>query len=188
MVNDIVNGALQPVRSEMAAELGKLAAKRTALQVQLEGATSASQRASLRAELAQTDADIAKLNAAVDRLSARTTPGVAVPPYDRRISMNDVVPEKMIISVIAIMFIGFPLAIAFARILWRRAGHMPSPSAAALPVDATRRFDHLEQSVDAIAIEVERISENQRYLTKLLSEGRQAVPVGAGSGEPPKPH
>lgn len=32
------------------------------------------------------------------------------------------------------------------------------------------RLRHLEQAVDAIAIEVERISEGQRYATKLLSE------------------
>lgn len=32
------------------------------------------------------------------------------------------------------------------------------------------RFARLEQSVDAIALEVERISEGQRFTTKLLSE------------------
>ena len=38
------------------------------------------------------------------------------------------------------------------------------------------RLEHLQQSVDAIAIEVERIAEAQRFTTKLLS-GR-----GEGSG------
>ncbi|HEX4469037.1 MAG TPA: hypothetical protein VH080_05860 [Gemmatimonadaceae bacterium] len=37
------------------------------------------------------------------------------------------------------------------------------------PIDENR-LQHLEQAVDAIAIEVERISEGQRYTTKLLSE------------------
>lgn len=32
------------------------------------------------------------------------------------------------------------------------------------------RLQHLEQAVDAIAIEVERISEGQRFTTKLLTE------------------
>lgn len=32
------------------------------------------------------------------------------------------------------------------------------------------RLQHLEQAVDAIAIEVERISEGQRFTTKLLAE------------------
>ena len=32
------------------------------------------------------------------------------------------------------------------------------------------RLEHLQQSVDAIAIEVERIAEAQRFTTKLLAE------------------
>ena len=44
------------------------------------------------------------------------------------------------------------------------------------PVDTSRldeiaaRLERLEQSVDAIAVETERISEGQRFTTKLLSE------------------
>lgn len=37
------------------------------------------------------------------------------------------------------------------------------------PLDDTR-LEHLEQAVDAIAIEVERISEAQRFATRLLTE------------------
>jgi hypothetical protein len=36
-------------------------------------------------------------------------------------------------------------------------------------------MERLEQGVEAIAIEVERISEGQRFVTKLLSEGSPAV-------------
>jgi hypothetical protein len=36
------------------------------------------------------------------------------------------------------------------------------------------RLDRLEQAVDAIALEVERISETQRFTTKLLSEHTRA--------------
>lgn len=32
------------------------------------------------------------------------------------------------------------------------------------------RLERIEQAVDSIAIEIERISENQRFTTKLLSE------------------
>ncbi len=37
------------------------------------------------------------------------------------------------------------------------------------------RLERIEQAMDAIAIEVERISENQRFTTKLLSE-RAGIP------------
>ncbi len=36
--------------------------------------------------------------------------------------------------------------------------------------DVTSRLERIEQAVDAIAIEVERISEGQRFTTKLLTE------------------
>ena len=44
------------------------------------------------------------------------------------------------------------------------------------------RFRNLEQSIDAVAIEVERIGEGQRFMTKLLAE-REGPPV-SGDGDP----
>jgi hypothetical protein len=39
------------------------------------------------------------------------------------------------------------------------------------------RISHLQQSVDAIAVEVERVSEGQRFTTKLLAD---RTPAGRG--------
>ena len=39
-----------------------------------------------------------------------------------------------------------------------------------LPRQVDQRLERIEQAVDAIAIEVERISEGQRFTTKLLSD------------------
>lgn len=41
---------------------------------------------------------------------------------------------------------------------------------ASLPPEVASRLERMEQSIDAIAVEVERISEGQRFTTKLLSE------------------
>jgi hypothetical protein len=43
------------------------------------------------------------------------------------------------------------------------------------------RLDRLEQSMDAIAIEIERISEGQRFVTKILTE-RPTLPPPERSG------
>ncbi|MGH7677734.1 MAG: hypothetical protein ACRENU_04655 [Gemmatimonadaceae bacterium] len=47
------------------------------------------------------------------------------------------------------------------------------------------QMTHLQQSVDAIALEVERISENQRWVTKVINEkaigGGEAQPVPVGA-------
>ena len=51
--------------------------------------------------------------------------------------------------------------------------------------DADARFDQLQQAVDAVAVEVERISEAQRFTTKLLAErGSSAATRGAEHAAP----
>lgn len=45
-----------------------------------------------------------------------------------------------------------------------------------------RDVNQLQQSVDAIAVEIERISENQRFVTKLMNEHGQKVPEKSGPG------
>jgi len=56
---------------------------------------------------------------------------------------------------------------AFA--MWRFAGGARR-TAAAGPAIAERQLSELQQSVDAIAVEVERIGESQRYAAKLAQE------------------
>lgn len=69
----------------------------------------------------------------------------------------------------------FPFVVALAIRIMRR----PAPPALASQWQGgPERLDRLEQAVDAIALEVERISEGQRFLTKLLTD-KAGVPVGA---------
>lgn len=49
----------------------------------------------------------------------------------------------------------------------------------ALPRELTDRLTHLEQSVDAVAIEVERIGEGQRFMTRFFTEN--GTPRAPGS-------
>lgn len=74
-------------------------------------------------------------------------------------------------TLVAIMVIVGPFVRAFARRLERR----PVP----LADDATRRLVAIEQAVESVAIEVERISEGQRFTSKLLADrANAAAPVG----------
>lgn len=68
------------------------------------------------------------------------------------------------ITIFAII-VGLPIARAIGRWIDRRAQAPARPSA-----EVTSQLAQLTQSVDAIAIEVERISEGQRFTTKLLSD------------------
>jgi hypothetical protein len=53
-----------------------------------------------------------------------------------------------------------------------------------MPSDSAQRLERLEQGMDSIAIEIERISEGQRFVTKLLAESRQPVGIDARIGAP----
>jgi uncharacterized membrane protein len=65
-----------------------------------------------------------------------------------------------------VVFLGALSAIGLTtRVLWLRAQR-----AAQAPRIDENRLRHLEQAVDAIAIEIERISEGQRFTTKLLAD------------------
>jgi hypothetical protein len=77
---------------------------------------------------------------------------------------------------VAIIIIGLPLARAFARRMDRRGGTTQ------VPAEISSQLSHLNQAVDAIALEVERISEGQRFTTRLLSEQREAARPGLASG------
>jgi hypothetical protein len=76
-----------------------------------------------------------------------------------------------------------------ARVLWRMgSGTRPR----ALPVASDDRLQRLEQAVDAIAVEVERISEGQRFTVKLLAD-RQSPHAAelarrGGAGRANTPH
>jgi hypothetical protein len=48
-----------------------------------------------------------------------------------------------------------------------------------IPAELTSRMERMEQAIDSIAVEVERISEGQRFTTKLVAEGRQEAAVVA---------
>lgn len=84
-----------------------------------------------------------------------------------------VVPVAFFITAI-IISIGIPLVRALVR-RWDRAGALP----AAQP-DTTARLERIEQAIDAMSIEVERIAEGQRFVTRLMTDRtpqRVALPL-----------
>lgn len=71
-------------------------------------------------------------------------------------------------SVIAIAFIIAAAAVAHSW-MGNRAKRL-APQDAAAQARIEERLNHLTNAVEAIAVEVERISEGQRFTTKLLAE------------------
>ena len=69
----------------------------------------------------------------------------------------------------------FPLVLALARRLWLRGGRA-TPAA---DLESSPRLQRMEQAIESIAIEVERIGEAQRFATKLMAERDPANRLGA---------
>jgi|SRR5687767_11138835 hypothetical protein len=65
----------------------------------------------------------------------------------------------------AVIIVGFPIMRAIGKRIERAA-----PVPVTIPTEMQAQMQHLMQSVDAIAIEVERISEGQRFAAKMLAE------------------
>ena len=72
----------------------------------------------------------------------------------------------VLFTMIPITAIGVPIARAIAR---RIEGSVRGAWPAALPNDVAARLERMEQAIDAIAVEVERIAEGQRFTSKLLA-------------------
>jgi hypothetical protein len=95
-----------------------------------------------------------------------------------------VIPIVSILSV----FVFFPIAISVARNIWRRGSLPPAP---VHDRESAQRLERMEQAMDAIAIEIERVSEGQRFVTRLLGEQRNGAAIAAGQGAAeavPVPH
>ena len=82
----------------------------------------------------------------------------------------------VLFSTMPVIAIGFPLARAYAKRM-EQGGSAPR-----IPVDVSARLERMEQAIDSIAVEVERISEGQRFTTKLLAE--RNTPAASGLSKP----
>jgi len=80
-------------------------------------------------------------------------------------------------TMVTAIVVGFPLARAYAR----KVSNQSLPPA--VPVELQQRLEHMEQAIDSIAVEVERISEGQRFTTKLLAERHPEAQTALSPGE-----
>lgn len=74
---------------------------------------------------------------------------------------------------IAVIAVGKPLARALGSVIERRA------IKPAMPVEFGARLERIEQGIESVSIEVERISESQRYLLKVQAPDRVEIPRSA---------
>lgn len=152
---------LRARRSELLDQLQRAQNRRELVVSELPGAEGAN-RAGLEQRLAVLDERIMQLESemATTERAVAASPGSARGDASGRGSNDD---DWIVIPVVLIIFVLFPLALAKTRRMWKGTS-APRVS----PVEAGR-LERIEQAVEAIAVEVERVSEGQRFVTKLLS-------------------
>ena len=79
--------------------------------------------------------------------------------------------EEMVVAIVMFVSIAGAISIKVIASAWlkhheNKMKYMHAPK----DVEVAARMERMEQALDSIAIEVERISEGQRFTTKLLSE------------------
>lgn len=107
-------------------------------------------------------------------LLVQTAPTPPMPPMPPDFPFSGAQMEEMVVIISVALFamifliaVGVPMARAWARRLDRQSVAPPQ-----IPAEFGTRLERIEQAVEAVSIEVERISEGQRFTTKLLAELR----------------
>ena len=177
--------AVRDRRSELSSQLTSAAGRRAEIAAQIEDA-SGQAKAGLEDRLAVLDKRIVQLEldiAETGRLL--TSPAYAGSTSEAGRAMGMSPGQTTAVGIVFTLFVLAPLAFAYARSIWKRAtgrGSAAFPDAA----EAARRLAGLEQAVDAIAVEIERVSEGQRYVTKIFTESHGVPALGPGA-QPAEP-
>ena len=170
-------------RHELNDQLEDLEETRREITLQLQQTPAGPEKTALETRLT----DVSGRISAVDQMlasnaasiaQAAAIPGAVVepPPYVRPGPPE----EAYIVATIFIFVFLFPLSIAWARRIWRKSATVIT----SFPREITDRLSRMEQAVEATAVEVERIGEGQRFLTRLFTEGEGARAIGAGAAQP----
>lgn len=166
---------LRAKRSELSRQLESAASRRARLSSQLTGKEGVD-RAGIESRIGVLDKRMMQLESDIAETGRQLTmaPNALVAGAESSNQFYGMDGDALApLAGVFIIFVLAPIAFAAARMMWKRTNRpMPTP----LPDEASRRLERLEQGMDAIAIEIERVSEGQRFVTRILSE-THASPV-----------
>jgi hypothetical protein len=179
--------ALKSQRNELSNQLVNASNRRHELATELRSAGPGADRIGLEQRIGVLDKRIVQLESDI----ASTGRQLSSAPLDISGSAEAANPDDIPDNAAALggAFIGlvlFPLTIVLGRNLWKRGTQFSKALPQQLPGDSGQRLERLEQGMDAIAIEIERVAEGQRFVTRLLSEGQagQSVSINRSMERP----
>ena len=162
--------SMRSQRGELSDQLTSALGRRATLARQYEEA-SVAQKPALEARIQQLDDRILGIEQEIARTGQLISraPGQFLTQSEQINfgQLSDMRADSTAIMVVLTIFVLCPIAISIARNIWRR-GSLPNTKV--VDSELNERLRRLEGGVDTIALEVERISEGQRFVTKLLAE------------------
>lgn len=96
------------------------------------------------------------------------------------------------IIVVPIVF-GIPGVVLISRMWFRhkeRMSELGRGSSARGEIEMNARLERMEQAIEAMAVELERVGEGQRFITRVLAERPSSAALGTGAAQgsaPPPP-
>jgi hypothetical protein len=179
---------LRAQRRELSGQLDELESSRRSIISQLEDIPAGDAgRKPLETRMTEIDGRITSVDAMLASNSAQlaqaaAVPGAVVEHPDPVIMRSGPPEEAFIVGGLFILVALLPISLAFARRIWRKS----STAVAAFPRELAERLGRIEQGLEATSLEVERIGEGQRFLTRLFTEGEgtRAIPASKGSKLP----
>jgi hypothetical protein len=173
---------IREARELLNEHLGNIEGRRREIIGELRQASGA-ERVGLELRLQELDTRIARIERDLERTSRMLTNGMIPTEAGSLVAPQDPfsgLPPGNVTAIASVftIFVLAPIAFAIARLIWRRA---TSTKPSATGWDSSQRMDRLEHAVDAIAVEVERISEGQRFVTRLLTESPNFGALNSGN-------
>lgn len=175
-------------RSELSSQLISASGRREELAEQLRITGTGPDRAGLEQRIGVLDQRIVQLEsdiAQTGRLLTNAPAGVLATSSGEQVLGIFGPGQTLAFGIVLTIFVLAPLAVGAARMMWKRAA--AAPVRQVIPPEMAGRLERIEQAVEAIAVEVERVSEGQRFVTKLMSENK-AVPALENTRMLPRTH
>jgi len=168
---------LKAQREELSDQLVSAASRRRNLASQLNSTPAGPARSGLEQRIIVLDQRLAQLESDIAATGKQLTAAPlgsteAGDPFNGR----DMPDNVAAIAGAFTFLVLFPMAIAMARRIWKRGSYPPAPQLQLSP-QIDQRLERLEQGVEAIAIEIERVTEGQRFVTRLLSEAQPSLKI-----------
>ena len=178
--------AARSSRDELKNQLENLEEKRSSLSEQVtDGRVTGASKVGVEARIGDIDKQITIVDKQVAAAEAEVAKAAAVPgavQVEPPRGHQGPPEEAWVLGGMFIAACVLPISLAFARRIWRRG----KDAVASFPHELAERLNRLDHAVDSIAVEVERIGEGQRFVTRVMTDTANRN-LGAGAAQPIDP-